>query len=209
MKDIVIAGAGGLGREVAWLLEGINYDRKQWNILGYVDDNPAIKGKIYEGYEVLGGWDCLLKYSGIFFTVAIGDPAAKKDMLGKMNKTDASMATLIHPNASTGKTSRINPGAIIQAGCRITVNVSVGTGVILNLNCTVGHDAVIGDFSTLHPAVNISGRVNIGEACLLGTNCSVIQNVTIADNVTVGAGAVVTRDLPFGCTAVGVPAKAR
>ena len=46
MKDIVIIGAGGFGREVAWLIESINEVANEWNIVGFVDDNKSIHGRL-------------------------------------------------------------------------------------------------------------------------------------------------------------------
>ena len=42
MKDLVIVGAGGFGREVAWLVEEINEVSKEWNLVGFIDENKEI-----------------------------------------------------------------------------------------------------------------------------------------------------------------------
>ena len=38
MKDLIIVGAGGFGREVVWLVERINQSQPTWKVLGFVDD---------------------------------------------------------------------------------------------------------------------------------------------------------------------------
>ena len=53
--------------------------------------------------------------------------------------------------------------------------------MIVNLDCTIGHDAVIGDFVTVAPSVNVSGAVRIGEGCDLGTGASIIQGIEIGE----------------------------
>ena len=68
-------------------------------------------------------------------------------------------------------------------------------------------DAVLQDYVTLYPSVNISGNTNIGHAVEMGTGVQIIQGKTIGDYSIVGAGAVIVRDIPEGCTAVGCPAK--
>jgi sugar O-acyltransferase (sialic acid O-acetyltransferase NeuD family) len=98
-------------------------------------------------------------------------------------------------------------GNIICAGTIITVNIKIGNHVIINLDCTVGHDTVINDYVTCAPSVNISGQVEIEEGCDIGTNAAIIQGKKIGKWSIIGAGAVVSRDIPPGCTAVGVPAK--
>ena len=77
----------------------------------------------------------------------------------------------------------------------------------VNLACTIGHDAVLSEDVTLAPGVNISGNVFVGEGCDLGTGAKVIQGRTLGEWSVIGAGAVVSADLPANCTAVGVPAR--
>jgi acetyltransferase-like isoleucine patch superfamily enzyme len=98
-------------------------------------------------------------------------------------------------------------GCIICAGSIFTTDIVVGSFVTFNLMCAITHDDVIGDFATLAPACNLSGNVHVGEGTDLGTKVSAIPGVRIGRWSIVGAGAVVTRDLPDNVTAVGVPAK--
>ena len=77
--------------------------------------------------------------------------------------------------------------------------------MIINLDCTLGHDDVIGDFVTTYPSVNVSGNVVVGECCELGTGTQVIQGKKIVKNTIVGAGSVVIRDINESGTYVGSP----
>ncbi len=87
MKPLVIVGAGGLGREVAWLVEDINRRKPEWNFLGFLDD--GVQGKTVEGYVggilfsvcgalivryFLGGDYSVLKTVGISFAVSAFAP---------------------------------------------------------------------------------------------------------------------------------------
>ena len=96
---------------------------------------------------------------------------------------------------------------MVCAGTVITVDVHIGKHNILNLDCTVGHDAVLEDFVTLYPSVNVSGCVNIGTATEIGTGAQIIQEISIGTGTIVGAGAVVIRNIEDEVTAVGNPAK--
>ena len=73
--------------------------------------------------------------------------------------------------------------------------------------CTVGHDTIIGNYSSFMPSVNISGEVKINEGVYVGTGAKIINQIEIGGQTIVGAGAVVARTLPSRCTAVGIPAK--
>ena len=111
----------------------------------------------------------------------------------------------------------------------------IGENFFANFNCTLMDDAkvVIGDnvcfgpnvsiMATNHPLiasermmVNPDGstkmaeyaeEVHIGNDCWLACNCVVIGGVTIGDGCVIGAGSVVTKDIPAGYLAYGVPAK--
>lgn len=53
IKDLAIIGAGGFGREVAWLVERINREEKTWNLKGFIDDQQPIGTKVNQ-YTVIG-----------------------------------------------------------------------------------------------------------------------------------------------------------
>ena len=101
----------------------------------------------------------------------------------------------------------LNFGTFYCPGSQITVDIEIGRHVLVNLNATIGHDAVIGDYCTINPGANISGNVTIGEGCFIGTGATIIEKVTIAPWTVIGAGAVVVEDITEPGTYVGVPAK--
>jgi sugar O-acyltransferase (sialic acid O-acetyltransferase NeuD family) len=206
MKDIVIIGAGGFGREVAWLIEDINKVNNEWNIIGFVDDNEDIQGKEINGYKVVGNIEWL-KSQELNVVNAIGDPIVKKRIMERIKDSKNSYPILIHPSVIYSNRVSFGEGSIICAGSIITVNIEIGKHVIINLDCTIGHDAILGDFTTVLPSVNVSGFVRTGECVNIGTGSAIIQGVTIGANTVIGAGAVVVKELPSNCTAVGAPAK--
>ena len=97
-------------------------------------------------------------------------------------------------------------GCIICLSNVLTVNIQIGDFVIANLDCTVGHDAIIEDFVTLYPSVNVSGNVHIETCVEVGTGTNIIQGKKIGEHSILGAGSVVVKDIPANCTAVGAPA---
>jgi len=210
VEDLIILGAGGFGREASLLVEEINAVRQtgQYNLLGFIDDDKAKWGSKLRDYPVLGGTAYLHDVErDIRMIAAIGDPLLKKSIVDKVSAYGFEFCSLVHPDLSTAGEVEIGRGSLLNKGCLMTVNIKIGRHVSINPGCGIGHDSVIGDYSTLMWRVNISGNVKIGKGCLLGTGATVLQGLNIGDGVTIGAGAVVTKDLPAHCTAVGVPAR--
>lgn len=206
MKDIVIYGAGGFGREVQWLIERINEKSLEWNILGYIDDSLE-KGTFVDGYQVIGDSKWLqIRDSELYIACAIGNSAIRKAAFDKiMSNKKLICPNLIDPSALISKKVEMGKGNIICAGTIITIDIILNDFNVINLKCTVGHDTEIGSFVTLYPSVNLSGHVKIGDNCEIGTGAQIIQGKKICDEVIIGAGSVVIRDITESGTYVGVP----
>jgi sugar O-acyltransferase (sialic acid O-acetyltransferase NeuD family) len=208
MRDIAIIGAGGFGREVKMLIDQINAVTPLYSFLGYFDDGHQ-KSTLINGFPVLGGINDINKIDKEMLIVsAIGLPSLKKKLLDVINNNKISYPTLIHPNVIIGADDvTIGEGSIICAGNIITVNIKIGSHVIFNLGCTVGHDTTIKDYCSFMPSVNVSGEVVIEDQVYVGTGAKIINQLSIGEKTIVGAGAVVYKSLPANCTAVGIPAK--
>lgn len=207
MKDIVIIGAGGFGREVASLIEDINQKHCKWNLRGFIDEDINKKGDLINGYKVLGGISYLENKKDMYFVIAIGNPQVKENLLKKITNKEIEAATLIHPSCIIGKENKIGKGVIICAGNIITVNTKIESFVTINLACTIGHDSTIEKYTTLYPNVNISGNCKVEELSELGSKTVVIQGMKIGSKTVTGAGTVIINDISGECTVVGVPGK--
>lgn len=211
VKKLYVIGAGGFGREVAWLVERINSMEPVWELQGFLDDTPEKQGTIVGRYRVVGDCEYLERLKEETWVVcAVGAAAARKHIIEKIRQYgnhNVKFATLIDPSVLYSSSVAVGEGSIICAGTILTVDITIGKHVIVNLDCTVGHDAQIGDFVTIYPGVNVSGCAIVGQASELGTGAQIIQGKRIGKETILGAGAVVVRDLPDRCTAVGVPAK--
>ncbi|MBC5715249.1 acetyltransferase [Roseburia sp. BX1005] len=207
MKDLYIIGAGGFGREVAWLVERINDVSFEWNLKGFIDDDESIWGSKEDGYPVLGGCEYLKKIGDVYAVCAVGSAKVRKKIINKLADSQVRYATLVDPSVIMSKRIRVGEGSIICAGTIITVDVIIGKHVIVNLDCTLGHDDIINDFVTMYPSVNVSGNVEIGECSELGTGAQIIQGKKIVPNTIIGAGAVVVKDIEEKGTYVGSPVR--
>ena len=209
MKKMYIIGAGGFGRETAWLAERINKVSPTWDIQGFLDDNIKLHGSQVDSYKVLGGCDYLKLFTeDVWAVCAIGTAVVRKKVIEEISQfSNVHFATLIDPSVLISSRITIGEGSIVCAGNIFTVDITIGKHVIVNLDCTIGHDAVIEDFVTLYPSVNVSGCAIVRKCAELGTGAQILQGKKIGKGTIVGAGAVVTKDLPEDCTAVGAPAR--
>lgn len=205
MKNLVIFGTGGFGREVAELVEDINAAAPTWNLIGWLDGNAATHGHEVHGLPILGNTDWLTSAPETEVVVAVGNPGVKRRIVQQLG--NANFATLVHPTVKIRSRVQLGQGCVICEGTQITTNIDIHNHVIVNLGCTIGHDTVIHDYVTVAPGVNISGNVVVGEGSDLGTGSKIIQGLTIGDWSIIGAGAVVSKEIPANVTAVGVPAK--
>lgn len=207
MKDLYIIGAGGFGREVAWIVERINSIKPTWNLKGFIDDKETLWGSTEGEYHVFGGCEYLSALEDVYAVCAVGSSNVRKKIIEKLKDTSVEFATLVDPSVLYSNSVKIGEGAIVCAGTIITVDVNIGDHVIVNLDCTIGHDAVIDDFVTIYPSVNVSGNVLIGECSELGTGTQIIQGKKVISNTIIGAGAIVVKDCLESGTYVGSPAK--
>lgn len=207
MKDLYIIGAGGFGREVAWLVERINEVKPTWNLKGFIDDNESLWGSDEGTYKVIGGCDYLKSLGDVYAVCAIGSAKVRKKVIEKLVGSSVKFANVIDPSVLISKRVEIGEGTIICAGTIVTVDIKIGNHVIINLDCTIGHDDVIEDYVTIYPSVNVSGNVLIGQCSELGTGMQIIQGKKVAENTIIGAGAVVVKDCAESGTYVGSPAK--
>ena len=207
MKDIVIIGAGGFAREVAWLIENINKSKGQWNLLGFIDDDENLHGEKLNGYDILGDIGYLNKLKNeVYCVIAIGDGKTRKQIVDRINK-NRKFATLIHPDVDLSSTNLIGEGCIICCGTILTVNIALKNHIIINLDCTIGHDAILEDYTTLMPSVNVSGNVFIDKYTTVGTGTNIIQGLRIGKNSIIGAGTVIIRNVEDNSTVVGNPGR--
>jgi sugar O-acyltransferase (sialic acid O-acetyltransferase NeuD family) len=193
-----ILGAGGMARELREILidKGVSTESIEFFV-----DSQFVGEKIYsQDIATLNPEDYRIY-------MAAGDSAIRQSWLKTLGKKFGNFETLIHPTALTGSNVKIGQGGIIAAYCHLTCDIVLGQFCQLNLQTTISHDCVIGDFFTSSPKVSIPGNVQIGSHVFLGTAAAVLPGVSICDNVVVGAGALVTKDIAAPGTYVGVPAR--
>lgn len=203
MKDrLLIIGAGGHGKVVADI--ALKMDR--WDYIAFLDDNDDIKTSM--GLEVIGKSADMFRYIKDYdIFVAIGNNETRKVIQEKLEVEGASIPVLIHPDAIIGEKVEINAGTVVMAGVVVNCCTIIGKGCIINTGTTIDHDNVIEDYVHISPGVHTAGAVRIGKGTWLGIGSIVSNNITITSGCTIGAGAVVVKDIDKSGNYVGVPAR--
>lgn len=211
-KNIAIVGAGGFAREVAWLIRDMNRDRESFAFLGYIVSDLSKLSEHDSRDEVLGDYSWLERNQEKFdaLAIGIGSPEVRLKIGAELGESfpDIEWPALMHPTAQFDRaTAKVGHGTILCAGVIGTVNLIFDPFVMVNLSCTIGHEARLGRGCVLNPTVNISGGVVLEEQVLVGTGAQILQYVHVGRGATIGAGAVVTKKVAQGETVVGIPAK--
>lgn len=209
MEKIIIVGAGGLGREVQWLIDRINKkESKKWEVIGFIDDNIE-PGREVNGNKVLGDINYLENMDEhINVTLAIGCASVRNKIAARLKKNEKLIfPNLFDPDVNKSDLIYWGCGNIVCAGNILTVNIQIGDFNIINWNCTIGHDSIIGNCNTLYPSVNISGNTHIYHRTEFGTGAKIIQGKSVCSDTIIGAGGIIVKDIIEKGTYIGVPVK--
>lgn len=206
ISSLLIVGAGGFGREIAWLARDIHGSSLK---LTFAVEREFYQDGLIDGAPVIPLDDVPAAIT--HYVVAVGDPILRQRLARTCEKASLRPTTLVHPSVLNSERVKIGPGSLICAGTILTTNIRIGCHVHVNLACTVGHDAIIGDFATISPGVHVSGNVHVEDGVFIGTGASVINGTSshplkIGKNSIVAAGACVTRDVEPNALVAGVPA---
>lgn len=202
-QPLLLVSGGGLAREVLALVRLAD----AYDVVGFVDDDPVLRGQVIDDVKVLGGLEVVADMPGTDVLLCAGRGAVRAAMNARLRLPDERYATVTHPDVRIPSSCAVGAGSVLSAGCVLTADVSVGRHVVAMPRVVLTHDDVVADFATLCAGVVLGGSVEVAERAYVGMNASVRERVRIGAGAVVGMGSVVLTDIPDGRTWWGVPAR--
>jgi sugar O-acyltransferase (sialic acid O-acetyltransferase NeuD family) len=210
VRDLLIAGAGGLARETAAAVVARNTVTASWRLLGFLDDNPALHGTTISGWPVLGPLDAVAEHPAAQVVVCIANPrnpGVRGLVTRRLGLPAERYATIVHPSADVGAGCAVGAGSVLLAQTVLTADVTVGAHVAVMPQVVLTHDDVVEDFVTIASGVRVSGGVRVGAGAYLGTGALIRESLRVGARSIVGMGSVLLRDVPPGEVWAGNPAR--
>jgi UDP-3-O-[3-hydroxymyristoyl] glucosamine N-acyltransferase len=200
MKEIVIIGAGDLGKEVVWLIEDINKQSPTYLILGFLDDDESKTGKEFYGYKVLGKIDILNGLESkhqIKAVIAIQYGDIRK-RIAETYKNFTQWETIIHPSAVIASSAWIEKGCIIFPHVTISVDSRLGKFGLFYIHSTICNDCRIGEYVSVMSDVSVSEHALIGDKTYLSAGCTVYPHITVGKDVKAAVGSTIVKNCDDG-----------
>ena len=206
MKTLIIIGASGFGSEAAWVAQRM----RGFQVRGFCDDAQAKWGQSFQGWPVLGSIEAAAASKTeepIWFHCGVGDNRTRRALVERAGRAGWQAATLVDPSALLSPDAVLGPGCYVGAGSIVSVNAVLGAHVLINQQCTIGHDSHLADYTQVCPGGRISGNVRLEEGAFVASNAVIAPGRCVAAWATVGATSFASRDVKAGVTVLGVPAR--
>lgn len=197
MKNIIIIGGGGHAAEIN---EYIKYSQdkvgeKEYNIIGFLDDNPVSYHNYKHSAPLLGGIKEHKIQQDVQYIIGIANLTYRKTIVDHFLDKGANFATLIHCNTYISESAVIGKGAVIAPNVNIGPNVKIGNFTLLNSRCSMGHDSSVGDHNFICPNVCFSGFTIVGDENLFGINSATIPGIKVGSRNKIAAGMVLDKNV--------------
>ena len=206
MKNLIIIGAGGMGRTIySNALESVGYGEK-FVVKGFIDDNlqaldgfpnyPPVIGTI-KGYE---------PQADDVFVSSIGGES-RKQCMEEIISRGGDFMELIHKTARIYTNAKLGKGNFVGAYSVIGNDAVVGDYNMIQSYTVIGHDAKIGSWNRIDTHVTCVGGIVIEDEVNIHTSAIISHNVKVESGAHVGALSFVIRKVKAGTTVMGNPAK--
>nr|WP_222533451.1 acetyltransferase [Azospirillum sp. 412522] len=205
---IIVVGAGGFGRELLqYAGDAIAAGRLDGEIAGFLDDGRSDPAAFGLEIPVLGDPMDYAPRANDRFVVAVGEPADRARLAGRLADAGGAFVSIVHPTAYVAPTARVGAGCVLCPLCFVGAFAAIADHAVVNAHASLGHDARLGRAAVLSPHASCGGGAFIGEEALLGSGAILLPGQSVGARARVAPGAVVYGPVPDGAMAMGNPAR--
>ncbi len=207
MKDLLIIGAGGCGREVLQWVKDINEVQPVWNIKGFLDDNLNALNGMESDYIIISTVKDYVVEKNDVFTCPIGNSKIRKKIVRRIQSKGGEFVSIIHPTAIIADTVKLGRAEIIYPYTVISDNVKMGDGCIINMHSSIGHNSVLGEYCTISAHCDVTGGCNVSDNVFMGSGARIIPGLNVGEGAFICAGSAVMINIKSGMKVIGIPAR--
>lgn len=203
-KKCIIYGAGTYGQVYA------AYLKEHYEVLGFLDDDDKLIGTTLDSLPVLGNSSYLKKNPNkdIAIFVPIGNNAIRVKILENARSLGYATPSFVHKDTQIHDSVKVGQAVYILPSTSIMPFTTIGDNTMISMGVNIAHHVIIENGCFFSQGTNIGASIHLKEQAYCGIASTIMTGVKeIGENTLIGAGAVVTQDLPGNCTAVGIPAK--
>jgi len=210
-KGIIFWGGTGHAKVLRELVEHLDF-----KLLAVFDNNTSVPSPfpdvpIYHGPEGFRQWKETCEFREVSCLVAIGGARGRDRIQIQvfLQAEGLQPVAVVHPAAFVARNCSLGKGCQVLPHATLCAEVRLGEACIINTAASVDHESVLGRGVHVAPGARLAGCVSVGDCSLIGVGAVVLPRVKIGADVIVGAGSVVTKDVPDGVVAFGNPARIR
>lgn len=205
MRQLIIIGAGGWGREVLSQITSDPAHKHNWHVKGFLDSRKNILDGL--GYEtpIISDPLTYTPQEEDVFICALGDPRNRWEYSQPLLNKGGKFTTI--SSASCGKNVIIGNGCLISHLVQLSPDTRICDFSNIHTQTIIGHDACIEEYAQIGAMTFIGGGARVGSFSVIYPHVTILPGIHIGDGATVGAGAVVVKNVPSGATVFGNPAR--
>ena len=183
-------------------------------VVAVFDDTPGLKSP-FPDIEIYCGWDAFVKWienqkrDEIGFSISIANPhgRVRLKLQDKLMAEGLSPIPVVHPEAIIAENVTIGRGVQIMAGAIIQPEVRIGDQCIINTKASVDHENILEDGVEIGPGATLCGDVYVETNGWIAAGAVVLPRIRIGHDSIVGAGSLVTKNIPPNVVVYGSPSR--
>ena len=206
MKNLIIIGAGGFGRTIFWQCDADYGNHREWTIKGFLDDRPNALDGFNVPKPILGSPFTYSPSLNDIFLCALGEPKMRRKYAAPLLAHGVEFINL-RTEVAYPASAKLGQGIIFERKVQVGSDTKLGDFVTALSMSVIGHDVIVGDYVEIGSFSFIAARVRIGNDVQIHPHACILPGITVGDRAVVGAGSIVTHNVPADTTVFGNPAK--